>query len=183
MEMILVGVTTELKPNWLDLVPGPKMGNLKDPEKIAAKEAEWQAHASTNALKRRLTSDIADFQVVDATGAIIAGGEGPEALLAAVVNNSEEHTKVIGFDIRRRLSQAAIATWASSGAYIPNTLWNFQVSSSVESKVFDPISILLRYEDTKEELLATFGIEGIYTATPAEQCAALAELTKTMFGD
>jgi len=62
--MILVP-TFELLPNWHELVPPPKMGNLKDPAKIAAKQAEWEAKAVETAQDTALASRVKTIQTLN----------------------------------------------------------------------------------------------------------------------
>jgi len=174
-QVIALGVTAALKDNWKDFLPGPKLGRLKDQEKIDAKIAEWEEKAQDEALHSRLASTVDRFVFCEVpSGDVLAEGAGAADLVSAAISLTDRvgsDVKIYGIEARRRMSQAVLELWADrADIEIPRKLWDYDIGTTRDTDgcpidtVIDPVSMLMWLGEEKSQVLAALGVDdSVYT--------------------
>ena len=145
---ILLVVDAELLSNWIELVPPPKFGNTKDPDKIAAKQAEWEKGASAAALVNPAASITGDWlfevQGANSTPKPI-GGTGfksmvDEISIFCVNEDGMPAYRVIAFDAKTILKRLSLECLAAK-MVPPSPFWYYPFGA-VNEVVLDPVKML-----------------------------------------
>lgn len=160
------------------ILGGPKMGNLKDPAKIAAKQAEWEETASTEALKSRYVSKVSKWRLsYPDCGSEVAAGDTSLSMVTALISEylaDTDNTVFFGFGARRRVSQAVLSCLAGRDGQskipnIPHVLWDFPLEET-RGVVVDPLSKLKWVGEEYEDILRHFALpENTYQLPIEEQ--------------
>ena len=84
-----------------DLKPTCKLGNIKDPVKIAVKEAEWEENGQIKSMSLDpAMCEIVSLQMYSSTMGEIVSGKGTEInQLARFTEESKRHTIIVGHNI------------------------------------------------------------------------------------
>ena len=154
----VLGIHTTLKEGWKDLLPGPKMGNLKDPEKIKAKEEEYWATAEETAKYNPMTLTVDNWVGLTLEGNVEDQGVDPISLGKYV---SHIHT-VYGYKIRRILKAISFIGF-SRAEKIPLRFWYNHPMPGLDTAefAFDPIDMLIsgiRTDVSEEDIRSMLGI-------------------------
>jgi hypothetical protein len=168
----LLAVTVELKDNWKSWIPGAKIGHLRDPAKIAAKQAEWEIEAARIAINDRLASKITSFTLEHVSGKV--QGNTATEFVQAYMHHCKDG-KLLALNARTRVSQLALQA-VFEGAQVPEELF------CKGYKVVDPINLMgktAEEEDTfKAFLKIPVNIEN--GGTHEEQLAVLRSLSSCL---
>lgn len=177
MGSVYLGAATVLSPNAEAIMGGPRMGNLKDPEKVAQKMAEWKAALDESSCSYPLARDLADWVLLGSEGKLLAEGNGPLALIESLIRNAEAIDRLFGVNARAVIKGAALQA-AANGIVPPGWLWHFPfVPTNGELVVQDPINMLRSgfSEQLSAELVCqTLGVPNPYKIIdPLEQAKAV----------
>lgn len=151
----VLATTVKVKANWKEMVPPPKMGNLKDPEKIAAKQAEWEDKALKEAKKSRLASSIDTWSIGEASGK-------GDISLGAEINklySSNKDIVIFGLAGRLRISQLQLSLMQANEPPLPPEFWHFpRLDDGTIQRVNDPLTLIRWTGEEPEQIARFFGL-------------------------